>query len=214
MSVEDEYEFVEVLEQADLPPVRPDGFQSYVFLVHLALAVAISIYSFADGFVNWFIGTGILAPLLLFVIGLLYAVMGGINWEREEMVLLMSRTFMVQEFELDRYVKYTRMNRAGILGVSYLATIITQWIWIQVGSLLTSVMGDAAAILGAIANVFIILLIGFMFILLVFLILMQRILKSMFSDVSQLIEFKEKWLKITKARQAEQKNKQETQIES
>ena len=101
--------------QADLTPSKPDAYQKYVFVAHLFLGVAISIASFSDGPYSWFVGTGLLTPVLLGVTSFFYSSITGLNWYREELLPYMRRTLMVQEFEIERFLKYKRIHRFGAL---------------------------------------------------------------------------------------------------
>ena len=208
MSSKSEDDLVEIINNAELGPTRPDRFQSYVFVLNVILGIVISIYSLSNGSTSWFMGAGVLTPFLLGGFGLFFAVARGIDWEREEMVPLMSRTFMIQEFELERYVKYKRFYRFSILIAGYLSIIVTQWIW----SLLASILYDMMiSVSGFVVLEFFVILLVFMSILFLVALLFwfeifHRILKSVFSDINQLIEFYEMWQESIKKTIVEQKD--------
>ncbi|MHA1614145.1 MAG: hypothetical protein ACTSYJ_04825 [Candidatus Thorarchaeota archaeon] len=193
-------------ESMELKEARSDRYQVVVFLIHVVTAVIISVLSFSDGWLSWFVGTGVVTPVLLCTTGLFYGVLPGKNWYRDEMVPYMSRTFMVQEFETDRFLKFIQTRLYTALITSYFSTILTQIAWFHIATFTIPFLEYA----GIFGEFFVYLFFG-MFILyclfLIFwLIVLEPILKSKFSDVSQLIEFSENWQKATK--DAKEKSKQ------
>jgi len=69
---------------------------------------------------------------------------------------------MIQEFELERYVKYKRSYRFSILIAGYLSIIITQWTWSLLDSILYDIMGSVSSL---VVLEFLVILLAFMFIL-------------------------------------------------
>ncbi|MHA1135652.1 MAG: hypothetical protein ACTSSE_04130 [Candidatus Thorarchaeota archaeon] len=72
MSSKSEDELAEIINHAGLKPSIPDRFQSYIFLLNVVLAIAISIYNQSNGSASWFMGAGLLTPLLLGGFGLFF----------------------------------------------------------------------------------------------------------------------------------------------
>lgn len=190
----------------ELGAVRADRHQVFVLLIHVIAAVIISVLNFSNGLLSWFVGTGVVTPVLLCATGLLYRILTGINWYRDEMVPYMSRTFTVQEFETDRFLKFIQTRRFMVLIASYISTILTQIAWFNIATFTIPFLESA----GAFGELFIYLFIGMFFLYGLFLVfwltVFERILKSKFSDANQLIKFDENWQAATK--EAKEKSKQ------
>lgn len=187
-----EYELIELDE------TRSDRHQVYVLLIHVIAAVIISVLSFSDGLQSWLVGTGLLTPILLGITGFIYGISTGINWYREEMIPYMCRTIMVQEFETDRFLKYKQKVRFIILIAGYLSIIITQFVWYHIATItipLTEHVGQGTEI---ICMIFLIMILLYGVFLVFLFDVFDRILKSIFSDASQLIEFDKNWLEANK----------------
>jgi len=201
-------------EWMELKEARSERRQVLFFLIHIIAAFIISVLSLSDGWLSWFVGTGIVTPVLLCVSGLFYGVLTGPNWYRDEMVPYMSRTFMVQEFETDRFLKFVQTRRSMVLIISYISTILTQIAWLHIATFTIPFLEYA----GLFGELFVYIFFGMFILYCLFLIfwlsILERILKSKFSDVSQLIEFDANWQKAKKDTQeksqkneSEQKNK-------
>ncbi|MCK4566398.1 MAG: hypothetical protein KAU48_03725 [Candidatus Thorarchaeota archaeon] len=197
VSTNDEQSDYECIE-FDTP--RPDRHQIYIFLIHVLAGVIISVLSLSDGMQSWIVGTGALTPILLGTTGIFYGMHIGINWYRKEMVPHMSRTFMVPEFETDRFLKYIQTRRLTFLIAGYLSIIITQFVWSFIANFVSAFTeySNVFDVLQVVFLIFIIMILLYLALWLFWTGVSSRIIKSKFSDVSQLIEFEENWQKATK----------------
>jgi hypothetical protein len=205
MQTNNKYEYAEIIEKAELQPMKQDKSQLYIFVAHQILAVLISIYSFSGTVENWFIGTGLCTPLLVSVVGFMYGVLGGIKWEKEEMVPLLIRTFTVQEFELDRYLKYKRVNRFIVLIAGYLSIIFSQWVWSQFMVFLNDYFDLFLAIEFVFSVGFVCIAIIFLSVLIFWVTMFQHFLKMSYSDIAHIIEFSDKYQESIKRKKEEEK---------
>ena len=173
------------IDWSDLSPSKSDKHQDYVFVAHIVLAVIVSILSFSGDWISWAYGTGLMTPILLVVTGIMYDIMIGINWYRDEFIPYICRTRMIPEFETDRFLKYKRMNRRTILLSGYLSLVIIQSVW----SLITSygATDDIAVIIIMLFLIFILMILLYLMVLFLWLLLFEKLTKSLYSDVEHLI---------------------------
>ncbi|MFX1559343.1 MAG: hypothetical protein ACFFBL_02030 [Promethearchaeota archaeon] len=192
---------------ANLKPSEPDPHQKYVFLAHIVLGVAISILSFSGGPYSWFVGTGLLTPLLLAVTSFFYSSLVGMNWYREELLPYMRRNFMVQEFELERFLKYKRIHHFGALIAGYISTGVCQVVWFSIAPIVVTFVENISeaseVVLWAVMGMIILFLLVMGLIVLVAL----RPIEIAFSDIKHLIEFDNEVEKSLKAKVEEEKEK-------
>jgi hypothetical protein len=116
-------------EYKELGPKITSKDQYIVALIHIIAAISISIMQFSDGLSAWFLGFGVLTPILLIVQGLLYAYMKNHQWYRDQMIPFISRIVMVTEIEADQYVRHHRRLGWYTLAIGWLAIIGCQIIW-------------------------------------------------------------------------------------
>lgn len=205
MESKGEYEFADIIDQAELRPMEHDKSQLFIFLAHQIFAVIISIYSYSGSVENWFIGTGLCTPLLLSVIGFMYLVLGGIKWEKEEMVPLLIRTFTVQEFELDKYLEYKRVNRFVVLIAGYLSIIFSQWVWSQFMLFFSEYFDLLLAIEFLFSVGFFCIAIIFLSVLIFWVTMFQHFLKKSYAAITHIIEFSEKYQESIRRKKEEEK---------
>lgn len=196
-------------DETTFAPQKSDPYQKYIFLAHLLIAIAISVLSFRGDFKEWFAGMGVATPVMLTVSVTLFAIMTGMSWYREELVPYIRRTIMVQEFEIDRFLRYKQTHRSSVLLAGYLTTIICQLVWFQVAGfvilMLESVSSTSEVLYVATIGMGILYLV----ILAIFVITFSDGLKFYFSDIAQLIEVDDRIQESIKAKQKEEKERQE-----
>lgn len=196
-------------DEPTFAPQKSDPYQKYVFLAHLLIAIAISVLSFRGDFREWFAGMGVATPIMLTVSVSLFAVMTGNNWYREEFAPYMRRTLIVQEFEIDRFLRYKRIHGFLILLAGYLTTMICQLVWFQVAGFVI-LMLDSVSSTGEVLYVATIgMALLYLFVIGFFVIIFSDGLKFFFSDIAQLIEVDDRIQESIKAKQKEEKEKQE-----
>ncbi|MHA2118583.1 MAG: hypothetical protein ACW98J_06660 [Candidatus Thorarchaeota archaeon] len=116
-------------EYKELGPKTTSKEQYIVALIHIIAAISISIIQFSDGLSAWFLGFGILTPILLIVQGLFYAYIKNYQWYRDQIIPFISRIIMVTEIEADLYVRHHRRLGWYTLVIGWLAIIGCQMIW-------------------------------------------------------------------------------------
>ncbi len=196
-------------DEPTFAPQKPDSYQKYVFLVHLLIAIAISFLSFRGDFREWFAGVGVATPIMLTVSVSLFAIMTGINWYREELAPYMRRTLIVQEFEIDRFLRYKQIHGFLILLAGYLTTVICQLVWFQVAGFVILMLESVSSTSEVLYVVTIGMALLYLFVMGFFVIIFSDGLKFFFSDIAQLIEVEDRIQESIKAKQKEEKEKQE-----
>jgi hypothetical protein len=84
---------------------------------------------FSEGLSAWFLGFGIITPILLITQGLFYAYIKNPSWYRDQMVPYISRIIMVTEIEADQFVRHHRRLGWYTLVLGSVAIIACQMIW-------------------------------------------------------------------------------------
>jgi len=194
------------IEWSDLTPSASDRHQDYVFIAHFILAIIISILSLSGGLVQWAYGTGLVTPILLFATGLIYGVAPGINWYRDEFIPHLCRTRMIPDFEVDRFLKYKRMQRRTVLLAGYLTTAISQVVWSWITSL--GVTTDIITIIFMLSMLFVLMIVVYLIVLYVWLLFFEYLLKSIFSDVDHIIKIDDERVADYQARKKEEEEKE------
>ena len=192
---------------ANLKPSEPDPFQKYVFLAHIVLGIAISILSFSGGLYSWYVGTGLLTPILLAVTSFFYSSLVGMNWYREELLPYMRRTLMVQEFEIERFLKYKRIHRIGALIAGYIATGICQIVWFSIAPIVVTFVEHVSAASEVVYWAIMSMLILFLLVMGLIALVALHPIEFAFSDIKQLIEFDNEVEKFLSAKAEEEKEK-------
>lgn len=174
--------------------------QKIVAIIHLIVAVLISVILFNEGLDTWFLGAGIVTPILLIIQGFAYTRVESSSWYREQMVPFISELITTTEIETDRYLQYHRRSTRFVLVLGWLAILICQWVW-TFG--LTVVMPFFAG------DDFILRLIGelvgyavifspfllYPVLLILFILILEKLLLSKYEDIRHLIDIEKSWTK-------------------
>ncbi|MFW9965070.1 MAG: hypothetical protein ACFFCX_15980 [Candidatus Sifarchaeia archaeon] len=195
-------------------PQKSDLYQNYVLFVHLLIAIIISILSFTGDFREWFAGTGVVTPILLVVSAFFFAIMTGINWYQDELIPYMRRSLMVQEFEIDRFLRYKRIHRFSVLLAGYLTAVICQIVWFQVANFVIQMMESVSSTGDVLYVVAFGMALLYLLIMAFFVIVFSGGVKFMFSDIKRLIEVDDQIQESIKAKRKEAKEKEEKEKEA
>jgi hypothetical protein len=183
-----------------LGPKHSSFEQKIVAIIHLIVAVLISVILFNEGLDTWFLGAGIVTPILLIIQGFAYTRVESSSWYREQMVPFISELITTTEIETDRYLQYHRRSTRFVLVLGWLAILICQWVW-TFG--LTVVMPFFAG------DDFILRLIGelvgyavifspfllYPVLLILFILILEKLLLSKYEDIRHLIDIEKSWTK-------------------
>ena len=191
------------VDWSELEPSAADKHQDYVFVAHVFLAIIVSILSFSDGWISWAYGTGLMTPVLLVITGIMYGLVPGINWYRDEFIPFIYRTHMIREFEADRFLNYKRMNRRTILVAGYLSLVIIQFAW----SLITSfgATDDLLVIIIMLSLLFAVIVMTYLLVVLAWFSLFERLMKSMYSDIEHIVDIDNEMMAFRHAKRMEEK---------
>ena len=194
------------IDWSTLKPSVSDKHQDYVFIAHFILAIIISLLSLSGGLISWVFGTGLVTPILLIATGIIYGIVTGINWYRDEFIPHLCRIRMIPDFEVDRFLKYKRMQRRTFLLAGYLTTAISQVVWSQITSL--SGTTDIITIIFMLSMLFVLMIVVFLIVLFLWLSFFEYLLKSIFSDVDYIIKLDDERIEKYRARKKEEEKKE------
>ncbi|MHA1926937.1 MAG: hypothetical protein ACW974_13555 [Candidatus Thorarchaeota archaeon] len=116
-------------EYKELAPKTTSKEQYTIALIHIIAAISISIMQFSEGLSAWFVGFGIITPILLIVQGFFYVYIKNHQWYRDQMVPFISKIVMVTEIEADQFVRHHRRLGWYSLVIGWIAIITCQMIW-------------------------------------------------------------------------------------
>jgi hypothetical protein len=116
-------------EYTPLGPKRKTRQHYFVLVVHIVAAIAISLNQLSIGLGTWFLGFGILTPILLILQGTLYPYSENDAWYKEEMIPFISRLTLTTESETDRLRQYHRRSAWSMLIIGYFDILLCQSIW-------------------------------------------------------------------------------------
>ena len=187
----------------DLPDASPSGVQWAVFLVHLFIGIGISAYVYVSDIGSWFTGIGVVTPILLCALGIIFYLMPNENWYRTEMIPYLSGKLKPREEEMERFLQYHRRLRAMVLPLGWLAIVLCQIIWTST----TMVMIPLAAVHRIFADALIFVMIGtvilYLALILGILTFSERLLESIHSDIIHILEFENEWRQEIQKREKE-----------
>ncbi|MHA1971084.1 MAG: hypothetical protein ACTSXE_04480 [Candidatus Thorarchaeota archaeon] len=182
----------------ELEPSSRSMGQYFVIAIHLTAALLISIIQFNAGLSAWFLGFGIVVPILLIVHGFLYSSIPNDSWYRDQMVPFILSIVMTTEIETDRYLQYQRRLTMISLILGWFVILMCQIAWtfsltaivpaFTGADILTRLVGELIAY-GVIIGPFV------LYFLLLFLVhgVLEKLLKSRYNDITHLFEIEMKW---------------------
>ena len=113
----------------ELEPVSRSLGQYLVAVIHLTAALLISVIQLNDGISAWFLGFGIVVPILLITHGCMFLFVPNESWYREQMVQFMLSIVMATEIETDRYLEFNRRATRFILILGWPVILMCQMAW-------------------------------------------------------------------------------------
>jgi len=187
----------------DLSDPSASGVQWAVFLVHLFCGIGVSAYIYISDIGSWFTGIGVVTPILLCALGIIFYLMPNETWYRSEMIPYLSSKLKPQEEEMERLLQYHRRLRTIILPLGWLAIVLCQSVWTYA----TMLMLPIAAVHRIFADALIFVMIGtvmlFLAMILGILTVSERLLESIHSDIIHILEFEAAWRKEIQKREKE-----------
>ncbi len=187
----------------DLPDPSPSGTQRGVLLAHLLGGIGISVYVYMTDIGSWFIGVGVVAPILLCTLGFIFYLMPSDNWYRCEMIPYVRVKLKPEEEEMQRFLQYHRRLKALIFPLGLLAIILCQSVW----TCTTMLMVSLATVDRIFADALIFVMIGtvvlYLALILGILTLSERLLDSIYSDITHILDFETVWRKEMQKRDKE-----------
>ena len=182
----------------ELEPVRRSLGQYLIIVIHLAAALLISVIQLNDGLNAWFVGYGVVTPILLIIHGCIFFIIPNDLWYRERMVPFILSIFMTTEIETDRYLQYQRRSTMLVLILGWLAILLCQMVWtFGITSILPAFATDDILILfaGELVGWTVILGPLFLYFLLLILIalILDRLLTPRYTDIKHLFDIEKKW---------------------
>lgn len=186
-------------EYRELEPVRRSLGQYLLVIIHLAAALLISVIQFNDGFVAWFLGFGIVVPILLIIHGCLFFVVPNESWYRERMVPFMLSIVMTTEIETDRYLEYNRRMTRFALILGWPAILMCQMAWtfglteimpaFAAGDFWMRLLGELVAYVVVIFGPFVL----YFLILMLIMVILDWLIKPGYADIKHLFDIEIKW---------------------
>jgi hypothetical protein len=182
----------------ELEPVSKSLGQYLVAGIHFAAALLISVIQLNDGLSAWFVGYGVVTPILLIIHGCIFFIIPNDSWYRERMVPFILSIFMTTEIETDRYLQYQRRSTMLVLILGWLAILLCQMVWtFGITSILPAFATDDILILfaGELVGWTVILGPLFLYFLLLILIalILDRLLTPRYADIKHLFDIEKKW---------------------
>jgi hypothetical protein len=162
-----------------------------------------STYIYVSEIESWFTGIGVVTPILLCTLGIIFYLMPNENWYRTEMIPYLSSKLKPREEEIERFLQYHRRLRAMVLPLGWLAIVLCQFIWTGI----TIVMIPLAAVHRIFADALIFVMIGtvilYLALILGILTLSERLLESIHPDIIHILEFENEWRQEIQKREKE-----------
>ncbi|MHA2601452.1 MAG: hypothetical protein AM324_004885 [Candidatus Thorarchaeota archaeon SMTZ1-83] len=194
----------------DLPATSPSAVQWSVCLVHLFCGIGISAHIYVSDIGFWFTGLGVVTPILLVTLGIIFLVMPNEKWYRNVMVPYLSSRLNPKEEEKELFLQYHRRLRTVALPLGWLAIVVCQFLWTYT----TMLMIPLAAVHRIFADSLIFVMIGIVMLFLVMILgiltISERLLGSIYSDIIHLLEFENAWRE-EKQRREKDRMKEEKQ---
>lgn len=172
--------------------------QYFVIAIHLTAALLISIIQFNAGISAWFLGFGIVVPILLIAHGFLYSSIPNNAWYRDQMVPFILSIVMATEIETDRYLQYQRRITMISLILGWFVILMCQIAWtfgltvivpaFTGPDILTRLAGELIAWV-VFFGPFVLYALALMFLQGV----LEKLLKSRYTDITHLFEIEIKW---------------------
>jgi hypothetical protein len=180
-------------EFEELGDQSPSPVQWAVLLVHLISGIGISAYTYIFDIGFWFVGLGLVAPILLASLGIIFWLMPNENWYRSEMVPYLTRKLMPREGQLERFLQYHRRLRILLYILGWVAVLVCQSLWTCAAMLMIPLV----AVQRLFGDLLILVMIGAVLLFLAMIVgiltLSERLLESTTSDIKHIIEFENEW---------------------
>lgn len=182
-----------------------------VLVTHIVIAVAISATMLFEGFESWFLGPGIVTPILLVTNCLFYLELENDTWYKEQMVPFISRVITTTESETDRYCQYHRRLARFVFVIGYFSILFCQWFWTWGFTEGIRLLGSTNAVLIVLSEVivYVIFFGPFLLFLIAFVptsYITEKILLGRYSDIVHLLDIEHKWTKENTRRKKESKS--------
>ncbi len=183
----------------ELEPVRRSLGQYLIIVIHLAAALLISVIQLNDGISAWFLGFGVVVPILLIIHGCLFLFIPNESWYRERMVPFILSIVMATEIETDRYLEFNRRVTRFILILGWPVILMCQMAW-TFG--LTEIMPAFAALdfwtrLFGEMVAYVVVIFGpfflYFLILILIILILDRLLTPRYADIKHLFDIENKW---------------------
>lgn len=175
-------------EWEELNPAQPDRHQTWAAVLGFLLLFL----SFP--FVS-LVGTFSIIPPLFGTVCMAYGRLVGTTWYKDQLLPYMARMIGVSDFEQRRFLEQRRYTRVSLLIAGFLSAIPSDIIFRYYFDILLP-LALIDPIFGLFAIALVLAIFGF-YLLQVFLWMFtfNRILESVFSDVSHLVSFEQNWRK-------------------
>ena len=197
-------------EYRPLEPKHRTRKHYIIIILHIFAAAIISLAQFSMGLDKWFYGFGIITPTLLVMNGFLFSHLENDSWYREEMIPFISEIVTTTESETDRLRQYHRSVAWTMLVLGWFDILLCQFFWtyglltiapnLSVDNLIMRIPGELIAW---------VVIFGPFFLFFVFLIpialIIERIFLSRYSDIADLLELENKWIRESNRRAEEKK---------
>jgi hypothetical protein len=198
------------MEYTPLGPKRRTREHYLVLVGHIVAAFTISLIQLSIGLSVWFLGFGILTPILLILQGLFYSFLENDTWYREEMVPFISRLITTTESETDRLRQYHLRLARSVIVLGCFDIILCQLVWTYgLTVILPSFLGDDLLIRFIGELLAIVVVFGPFFLYLIVMLpiasTVERIYKSRYSDIAHLLDIENKWSREDNRRAKEKK---------
>ena len=185
-------------EYRELGSKSPSLEQYIVVVIHLTGAILISAIQFNDGVSVWFLGFGIVVPILLIIHGVGYSVFKNDSWYREQMIPFILSIVMATEIETDRFLQYHRWSTRFFLILGWPVILLCQMTWtfglteilpaFSADNVLTLIIGEFVAYL-VIFGPFVLYGLALIFIF----VILARLLQSRYEDIMHLFDIERMW---------------------
>ncbi len=172
--------------------------QYFVIVIHLTAALLISIIQFNAGISAWFLGFGIVVPILLIVHGFLYSSIPNDSWYRDQMVPFMLSIVMTTEIETDRYLQYQRRLTRISLTLGWFVILMCQIVWYFGLTAIVPAFTGADILTRLVGELIAYVVIFGPFALYALLLIhvhgaIEKLLKSRYKDITHLFDIEIKW---------------------
>ncbi|MFW9786740.1 MAG: hypothetical protein ACFFE1_03635 [Candidatus Thorarchaeota archaeon] len=195
-----------VIDWTGLRPSKRDDFQMYVFAVHVAVGISISILSFPGDLLSWDQGIGILLPTLIGLTGLAYLLPTGINWYREDFLPFVNKVIEIPKPESDRFLRYQRVFRFMVLISGYLDIVVCQFVYTWLFAIFSPNWVDLSPTLDPETGLISGAVILFFVLWFIFMAFFEFILKSVYPDARRLSQLEMSMTRATRKTDEDQEN--------